>query len=219
MSRDPRPSVGKDPRPSAGAEARHGPAAETRQGSGAEARAFLGVGSNIEPEKNVSAALEILSTMPGVTLEAISTFYRTAPLPGHSGAEGADFLNGVVEIQTGMDANQLETSLREVEQRLGRVRTGNPYGPRTLDLDLLIFLPNSFPPSAAGSLPARGGSRPVHPDVTRRPFVALPLLELAPELVLPPDGPSLRSVAEGFDGPGGEAQTAFTLLLRAHFLP
>lgn len=209
-----------------------------------EARAFLGVGSNIEPEKNVSAALELLSATPGITLAAISTFYRTEPLPGpaslaqdgrggtatHTDGEtapgGGDFLNGVIEIRTEMDEEKLEASLRKVETRLGRVRDGDPFGPRTLDLDLLLFLPGSSPPGGAAETPAAvdetigaPGEASIHPDVTRRPFVAWPLLELAPEMILPAGGPSLRSVAERFDGPGGDAQTRFTRLLRSRFLP
>ncbi len=203
-----------------------------------EARVFLGIGSNIEPEKNVWGALETLSRTPGITLVGISTFYRTEPLsgpalPGRSGKGllaaraadrpptrieggtgpgGGDFLNGVIEIRARMDERQLEDALRRVEAGLGRVRDGgDAFGPRTLDLDLLLFLPCSGPP--------RESPPTVHPDVTHRPFVAWPLLELAPELILPPGGTSLRSVAERFDGPGGEAQTRFTLLLRSRFLP
>ncbi len=175
-----------------------------------EARAFLGVGSNIEPRRNVEAALEILDAIPGVTLTGISTFYRTDPLPppgDRTECPEGTFLNGVIEIQTGMGVGELEATLRAVESRLGRIRTRDPFDSRTLDLDLLLFL-------SAGER----SSRPVHPDVCARAFVAVPLLELAPDLLLPPHGRSLREVANRFDGPGGEPDVELTNQLRSRFL-
>ncbi len=140
-------------------------------------RAFIAVGSNIEPEQNVPRALRLL--LERVRVEATSTFYRTRPLrhPEHP-----PFANGVWRVQTRLEPRPLKFDvLREVERRLGRVRTDDAYAPRTIDLDIAVY-----------------GDRTVRepdllipdPDVLERPFLAVPLLELEPDLRLPgADGP------------------------------
>lgn len=179
------------------------------------ARAFLGVGSNILPERHIPQALDRLAAE--VVLAAISTFYRTPALPdpvSWTGARRHDppFFNGVVEIHTELGASALETLLLRIEREAGRLRTADRYSPRTLDLDILVYLPAAADGAAAGSASA------AHADVYTRPWVALPLLELEPALRLPPDGEPLREVARRFAGPGGEALEAFTLELRRRFL-
>jgi 2-amino-4-hydroxy-6-hydroxymethyldihydropteridine diphosphokinase len=208
-----------------------------------QAIAFLAVGSNVEPALNVPAALELLAETPGVRLTGISTFYRTAALPGPELSAGEearptiprselrpaetagaghradpDFLNGVLEIRTTLSLNKLNDLLQKVEEKLGRVRTADRYAPRTMDLDLLLYAPGSGVEDAHSWLPVQPGGARGHPDVRTRSFVALPLLELAPDLLLPPDGTSLRTVAEGFRGSCGAPEARFTEALRSRFL-
>lgn len=163
-------------------------------------RAFVGVGSNIRPDENVPAAVTLLTRR--ARLRGVSTFYRTAPV----GAEGAvDFYNGVLEIELDGDAEDVRRVLADVEDALGRVRTGDRNAPRVIDLDLLTW----------ERLPAAGATAAVHRDVIRRDFVALPLLELAPELVLRDYGRSLAEVAERFETPPGQPLVELTRELRS----
>jgi 2-amino-4-hydroxy-6-hydroxymethyldihydropteridine diphosphokinase len=177
------------------------------------------VGSNIDPSENIVGALEQLTQAPGVALTGISTFYRTPALPPpgadpRSVGHDPDYLNGVLTLDTTLDRTALSRTLEGVEAVLGRIRTDEKFAPRTMDLDLLLFLS----PRTSGASPPPGDP-PIHPEVRSRPFVAIPLLELAPDLLLPPDGIPLKEVAASFSGPGGEPEAAFTASLRARFLP
>ena len=117
-------------------------------------RVFIEVGSNIEPEKNVRNALKLLSRQFPVV--RISTFYRT---PAEGRPEQPPFVNGVVEIETDVPPADLKKCLLLTEGMLGRIRTGDKFASRTIDLDI------------------------VTDEDMRRPFVAIPLHELAPDLV------------------------------------
>jgi 2-amino-4-hydroxy-6-hydroxymethyldihydropteridine diphosphokinase len=190
--------------------------------------AYLGVGSNIQPEENVVSALESLSEKPGLTVTGISTFYWTAPLVDPNQTfllpeDGAhdpdpDFLNGVLEVRTFLTPENLLMLLAGIENAQGRVRRENPYAPRTLDLDLLLF-----GRGGAGELPAlweevgEDGAL-AHRDIFRRAFVACPLMELSPDLILPPHNVPLRAMASAFDSPGGKPDEALTQSLRERFL-
>lgn len=183
------------------------------------ARAFVGVGSNINPFESIFRALRELERAPGVELSGISTFYRTKALPApgatqRSPGEEPDYLNGVLALSTTLDPEALSRTLEGVEAALGRVRTSEKFASRTMDLDLLLFVP----PDVWETTPTPSNP-PLHPEVRSRPFVAIPLMELAPDLLLPPDGTPLKEVAATFPGPGGNAETAFTESLRARFLP
>jgi 2-amino-4-hydroxy-6-hydroxymethyldihydropteridine diphosphokinase len=200
-----------------------------------EALAFLSVGSNIEPEANVSAMLQLLAHTPGINVTGISTFFRTPALPGPGEGrdpprpiQDPDFLNGVLEIRTSLPPHRLEGVLREVEDRLGRVRGQDRYGPRTMDPDLLLYALPTGEEDGTHPGPGEGAwawcslgpeEQWEHPDVRKRSFVALPLLELAPGLLLPPDGKPLKIVAEAFPGPCGTPENHLTSLLRSRFLP
>ncbi len=185
-------------------------------------RAFVGVGSNLEPEENVRGALQLLARNPGVRVAGISTFYRTKALPGpgapdDSAAGDPDYLNGVLELRTELAPERLIGLLEGVEEACGRTRTENKYAPRTMDLDLLLYLVRD---PAGGSNPDAEfrAVLPPHPEIRTRPFVAIPLLELAPELTLPPDDTPIRDIASVFDGPGGTPETVLTNSLRQLFL-
>lgn len=188
-------------------------------GGAGTARAFVGVGSNINPFESIFQALRELESASGVELSGISTFYRTRALPApgatrRSQGEEPDYLNGVLALRTTLNPEALSRTLEGVEAALGRVRTSEKFASRTMDLDLLLFVP----PNGWETTPALD-TPPLHPEVRSRPFVAIPLMELAPDLVLPPDGTPLKELAATFPGPGGNAETAFTESLRARFLP
>jgi 2-amino-4-hydroxy-6-hydroxymethyldihydropteridine diphosphokinase len=140
---------------------------------------FIGVGSNVEPEENVLSAVRMLREW--VKVEQVSTFYRTTPLGGR---QQAMFVNGVLGLQTRLPPLELKFDvLRIVEQRLGRVRTADANAPREIDLDLLLY----------GDLVVDDERlRIPDPDIRNRAFVAVPLLELAPDLVLPDTKEPLR---------------------------
>jgi 2-amino-4-hydroxy-6-hydroxymethyldihydropteridine diphosphokinase len=191
--------------------------------------AYVGVGSNIRPEDNVRKALTALAETHGVTLTAISTFYRTAaiadpkdsilpPSPDRRDFD-PDFLNGVLEIRTDLSTDALLQLFHEIEIGLGRQRPSEPYAPRTIDLDLLLF--GRGQSGVSGPTWQEIGPKRylAHNDIERRAFVAHPLLELAPNLVLPPHGIPLRALATVFDSPGGAAEADFTEDLRVRLLP
>lgn len=134
--------------------------------------AYVGVGASIEPETNILRAVTLMDRLTHVT--ASSTFYRTPALdrPGEPA-----FINGALEVQTPLGPAVFKaTVLGRLERWAGRTRTEDPYGPRTLDLDLLVH--------GAAVIDEPGFQLP-DPDISTRRFVAQPLLELAPDLVLP----------------------------------
>ncbi len=145
-------------------------------------RVFVSVGSNIDSEANVTRALRLLRDQVGIL--RVSPFYRTPALdrPGDPA-----FVNGVVELEDALVPLDLKKLLQRTERALGRERAADRYAPRTVDLDLLLY--GDLVSSSEGlTLP--------HPDIRERPFVAVPLLELAPDLVLPDSGTALRSVVK-----------------------
>lgn len=166
-----------------------------------EVRCYVGVGSNIDPETHIPAALTALDATSGVRLTGVSTFYRTSPVdaPGTP-----DFYNGVVELMVSLDLDELRALLDDVEAAGGRRRSADRHAPRRIDLDLLLF------GDPAASEP---GLAVLHPDVIRRSYVALPLLELAPGLVLPGDHGPLAAIASRFEDPGHEPLTEFSMRL------
>ena len=192
------------------------------------ALAYVGVGSNIHPEENVVRALESLAETPGVTLTGISTFYRTGALsdPTDSAAPpdqglrdlDPDFLNGVLELRTVLNPTDCLALFAAIERALGRERPGNRYAPRTMDLDLLLYGREAADePDPIWQEIGPGGFL-AHSDIEGRPFVAHPLLELAPNLILLPHGTPLQAFAASYDTPGGRPETAFTQTLRSRFL-
>lgn len=141
---------------------------------------YIGVGSNIEPEANIIEALRMLRRVVAVT--GVSTFYRTEPIDR---PEQASFYNGVFRIETGIAPHRLkEAILRPAESSLGRERTADKYAARTIDLDILVYGDTV------------DGAEIPDPDIYARPFLAAPLLELAPNLVLPDSGRSIREVVD-----------------------
>lgn len=164
------------------------------------ARVFVGVGSNIEPEAHVRSALARLGEAMG--LVGVSTFYETPALGRPS---DPSFVNGVVEIRDRAPPAALKEVLAGIERAEGRRRGDDRFAPRPIDLDLLLH------GDAVSTLP---GLPLPHPDVTRRRFVAVPLGELAPDLVLPGSGVRLAAVVEGLPPHPMQPLPALTRQLR-----
>ncbi len=144
--------------------------------------AYIGIGSNLGgPARQLSAALERLGAAPGIRVDAVSALYRSAPL---GGIEQPDFLNAAAAIATELDARSLLAELKSIEAAMGRDRSVRRWGPRAIDLDLLVFDDHMID---TGELTVP------HPGIAERNFVLLPLRDLAPELVIPGLG-SLRDL-------------------------
>ncbi len=138
--------------------------------------AFVGLGANLAaPRAQVLAAMDELDRLPQTRVTGRSSLYRSAPT-GY--AAQPDFVNAVARIETGMPAEQLLAELQAIERRHGRERSF-PNAPRTLDLDLLLYGETRIE-SPALSVP--------HPRMHDRAFVLVPLLELAPEALIPGRG-------------------------------
>lgn len=134
--------------------------------------AFIGVGSNIQPERNITDALARLNKYVDIT--GISSFYKTAPFLREN---QNNYLNGVWQISTSIPPEELKSDvLRTIEKELHRSRESDRYAPRTIDLDLLLY-----------------GDMVIHevdltipdPDICKRSFIAFPLSELNPDLIMP----------------------------------
>lgn len=97
-------------------------------------QAVIGVGSNIQPQANVERALAEISKTHRVV--AVSRWVWTKPV---GFADQADFLNGAIRIETMLDLPELRTWLHELETAMGRARTENKFGPRNIDLDVIVW--------------------------------------------------------------------------------
>ncbi|NII11823.1 2-amino-4-hydroxy-6-hydroxymethyldihydropteridine diphosphokinase [Oleiagrimonas sp. C23AA] len=135
---------------------------------------YIGLGSNLgDSVAQVRAALAALDALPQTALVRHSRLYLTPPW---GVTEQPAFINAVAELDTRLDAPALLQALLEIERRAGRVRDGERWGPRILDLDLLLH----------GDGPYRAEHLEVpHPRMAERAFVLLPLVEIAPGLELP----------------------------------
>ena len=138
--------------------------------------AFLSLGSNIGPRRNLSRALQLLATR--LTVRSCSPVYLTA---AWGGVPQADFLNLVVEVDTEYLPEQLLEVTGSVEERCGRTR-GVVNGPRTLDIDILLY-DQVVMTDPKLTIP--------HPGLTERDFMLVPLLDIAPDRDDPRDGTRL----------------------------
>ena len=148
--------------------------------------AFVGIGSNLgEPERQIAAALEQLAAEDGIELVAVSTLRETEPV-GY--LDQPNFLNGAAQLETALPPRELLERLLAIEGLLGRVRGEGPrFGPRTIDLDLLLY--------GEQTIDEPGLTVP-HPRLRERRFVLEPLAELAPALDIPGLGPVQALLAE-----------------------
>ena len=138
--------------------------------------ATVGLGANLnDPAAQVEYALAELDRLPGTRLLARSSPYASAPV-GY--VDQPDFVNAVAQIETTLAPRALLVALLDIEHRHGRERSFR-NAPRTLDLDLLLY-GNAYFHEDGLTLP--------HPRMTERGFVLLPLLEIAPDTVIPGHG-------------------------------
>ena len=141
-------------------------------------RAYIGLGANLgDRESTLARALELLDAEPSIEVTEVSGLRETEPWGPV--ADQPRFLNGVAAVETGLGPRELLDRLLAVERSLGRTRDGPRYGPRTLDLDLLLY---------GGEVVDEPGLRVPHPLLAERRFVLEPLAELAPDLVVPGAG-------------------------------
>ena len=136
--------------------------------------AYVGLGSNLQmPSRQVEAAIALLDEIPRTRLVARSSLYRSAPF---GGVEQPDFVNAVAALLTRLPPGELLDELHGIESRQGRERDDTRWGPRILDLDLLVH---------GAAVIDEPGIRVPHPGIGERNFVLLPLREIAPDLVIP----------------------------------
>jgi 2-amino-4-hydroxy-6-hydroxymethyldihydropteridine diphosphokinase len=146
-------------------------------------RAYVGIGSNLrDPLVQVRAAIVALGAIDSTRVSACSSLYRSTPV---GFAEQPDFINAVAALDTVQDARSLLDCLLAIEQARGRERT-LPNGPRVLDLDLLLF----------DDVRVGGESLTVpHPRMHVRAFVLIPLIEIAPRIIVPGHGSAVELLA------------------------
>ena len=168
-------------------------------------RAFISIGSNINPSTNVKESIRLLSLAN--TLIAISTVYKTEP---EERPEQPPYYNCVVEIKTDLTAMELKfQALRRIEDDLGRIRSAaDRFAPRTIDLDLVLFDDEAIE-TCGLTLP--------DPQILRRPFIAFPLAEIAPGLVLPGLNLTIEDAVKGMAKDKMEALPSYTKELRSEF--
>jgi 2-amino-4-hydroxy-6-hydroxymethyldihydropteridine diphosphokinase len=141
-------------------------------------RAYVGLGSNLgDREAMLHAALDRLRAADEVGVVAVSAFRETDPV-GYE--DQPRFVNAVAALDTSLSPDELLDLLLAVESELGRIRTGPRFGPRTIDLDLLLH---------GDAVVDRPGLEVPHPRLHERRFVLEPLVELDPLLVVPGRGP------------------------------
>jgi 2-amino-4-hydroxy-6-hydroxymethyldihydropteridine diphosphokinase len=140
------------------------------------ASAFVGLGANLgDREVTLRRALELLATRPGVQVVAVSTLRETDPV-GH--VDQPRFLNGAAALDTTLSPRELLDALLDIERELGRERAER-WGPRTIDLDLLLYGDEQVD---------EPGLTVPHPRLHERRFALEPLAELAPDLTVPGRG-------------------------------
>lgn len=158
------------------------------------ARVFIGLGSNLgEAEATVNQALLALGQLPQTHINAQSRLYRTLPW---GVTDQPDFINAVAQLQTQLAPPVLLEHLLALERRFGRVRNdAERWGPRQLDLDLLIY---------DEVILDEPGLHLPHPHLHERAFVLVPLAEIAPDLSIPGLG-RISELLIGLDTAGVQA--------------
>ncbi len=140
-------------------------------------QAWIGLGANLgRPKTTLNSALVALDRLPNIQVSAVSPAYWTPPW---GVLEQPDFLNAVARLTTAMSAPDLLSRLLDIEAQLGRERGQQRWGPRMIDLDLLL-IGDQVLDSPDLTLP--------HPRLHERAFVLLPLSDLAPDLEVPGRG-------------------------------
>jgi 2-amino-4-hydroxy-6-hydroxymethyldihydropteridine diphosphokinase len=151
-------------------------------------RAFVGLGSNLgDREATIARAVDLLRSVDGVEVVAVSSLRETEPW---GPVEQPPFLNGAAAVETELSPRGLLDALLAVEQALGRDRSGERWGPRTIDLDLLLY---------GDATVSEPGLAVPHPRLHERRFALEPLAELAPEALVPGRG-TVADLVAAMDG-------------------
>ncbi|GAA5345764.1 2-amino-4-hydroxy-6-hydroxymethyldihydropteridine diphosphokinase [Planifilum fimeticola] len=146
--------------------------------------AYLGLGSNLGDRlDHLRRGVELLQSHQAIRITRVSSIYETAPV---GPVEQPDFLNLVVAADTTLSPEELLSVAQEIERRLHRVRTIR-WGPRTLDIDILLYGDRIF---------QQEGLTVPHPRMEERAFVLIPLLEVAGNLRIPGSGATVRERIE-----------------------
>ncbi|MDC8011781.1 2-amino-4-hydroxy-6-hydroxymethyldihydropteridine diphosphokinase [Tahibacter soli] len=152
--------------------------------------AHVGIGSNLGDSRRVVAgAVEALAALASTRVVRSSAHYATPPW---GRVDQPPFINAVVEIDTALSAQELLAALLDIERAAGRVRDGSRWGPRVLDLDLLLY---------GDAIVSEPGLSVPHPHLAQRAFVLLPLAELAPDREVPGAG-RVRDLVARVDSAG-----------------
>lgn len=148
--------------------------------------AYIGLGSNLhEPLQQLRDAVSAIALLQGCKIQAISSIYHSKPMGPQ---DQPDYLNAVMSLNVDISPAQLLASLQLIEKKQGRERKADRWGPRTIDLDILLYN-HAIIDEEHLVVP--------HPGLTQRAFVVIPLAEIAPILQLP-DGQHIHSVLTQF---------------------
>ena len=146
--------------------------------------AYVGFGSNLDdPAAQIARAIDALEALPDTSLRAVSSFYRNPPMGPQ---DQPDYVNAVVSIDTGLAPRALLDALQAIERAQGRERGAQRWGPRTIDLDLLVY---------GDEVLSEDHLKVPHPGLAERAFVLVPLAEIAPQLAIPALPPLLTLLA------------------------
>jgi 2-amino-4-hydroxy-6-hydroxymethyldihydropteridine diphosphokinase/dihydroneopterin aldolase/2-amino-4-hydroxy-6-hydroxymethyldihydropteridine diphosphokinase len=150
-------------------------------------RVLITLGSNVEKETNLPHAIAALRAHPAMAVKAVSPVYETAPI----GSEGREmdqpaFFNAAAWLETMLEPPDLRAALRAIEATMGRMRTGDKFAPRPIDLDI-AFYNDTVIQTEDLNIP--------DPDVERFPHLAFPLADVAPDWQHPTSGRTLRQIA------------------------
>lgn len=149
--------------------------------------AYIALGSNLaSPLEQVNAALKAIADIPDSRIVAVSSFYRTPPLGPQ---DQPDYLNAAVALDTALTPEELLNHTQRIERQQGRERKAERWGPRTLDLDIMLFGDEVINTERL-TVP--------HYDMKNRGFMLWPLFEIAPELSFPDDGVALAQRVHQF---------------------
>ncbi|BET40933.1 2-amino-4-hydroxy-6-hydroxymethyldihydropteridine diphosphokinase [Atlantibacter hermannii] len=153
-------------------------------------RVYIAIGSNLaSPLEQVNAALAALAEIPDSQIVAVSPFYRTPPLGPQ---DQPDYLNAAVALDTDLAPETLLDHTQRIELQQGRERKAHRWGPRTLDLDIMLFGDRQI---------ATPRLTVPHYDMKNRAFMLLPLVHIAPDVCFP-DGVKVANILANLDPSG-----------------